>query len=211
MPLSQNGWTAAPDIALRPLIVNGVEFIPGIRDDDAVETVLRYVLAQYDQRVEPLVNPGCWGFSFRDNANDPSSLSNHSSATAVDANAPAHPNGVPTLATFSREQVDEIHKILAEVDHVVRWGGDYEGTPDAMHFEINADRAAVVRVAQRLEDDMFSDEDRALLRDTKAAAERAAKVAERAREGSYKRDKALIELARATQDDVDTIRAKVKA
>lgn len=41
------------------------------------------------------------------------------------------------------------------------------------------------------EDDMFSDEDRALLRETKVAAEKAAAQAERARKGSYERDKKL--------------------
>lgn len=55
----------------------------------------------------------------------------------------------------------------------------------------------------------FADADRTLLRDTKAAAESAAADAKRVREGSYTRDKKLIELARATLDDVDAIRAKV--
>jgi hypothetical protein len=147
MPTSQNGWSASPNLQLRPLVVGGCAFVPGIRDDDVVHTVLEYVLTQFHERVERLVNPGCWGFSYRENRNDPNSLSNHSSATAVDANAPQHPNGVPTARTFSAAQIAEVHKILAEVGHVVRWGGDYTGTPDAMHFEINANREAVARVA----------------------------------------------------------------
>lgn len=53
-----------------------------------------------------------------------------------------------------------------------------------------------------VEDDMFTDEDRA---DLKAAR----KAAERAREGSYKRDRALIELARQSSEDVDAILAKL--
>lgn len=161
MSRSQNGWSAAPGLAIRPLVVNGIAFLPGIRDDDDVETVLRYVIEQYAARVEPLRNPGCWGFNYRENRNDPNSLSNHSSGTAVDVNAPAHPNGVPTLQTFTVAQATEIHRILAEVDDVVRWGGDYSSTPDAMHFEINADAAAVARVADRLrgEDMPLSDED----------------------------------------------------
>lgn len=154
MPTSQNGWSASPDLPTRPLVVDGVAFIPGIRDDDDVATVLGYVLTQFHERVEPLRNPGCWGFSYRPNRNDPTSLSNHSSGTAVDANAPAHPNGVPTAQTFTPTQIAEVHQILAEVDHAVRWGGDYTITPDSMHFEINTNPTTLREVAARLEDDM---------------------------------------------------------
>lgn len=154
MATSQNGWSASPNLARRTFVVNGVEFFGGIRDDDDVETVLRYVLTEYAKRVEPLRNPGCWGGSYRANRNDPNSLSNHASWTAVDANAPAHPNGVATSRTFTPGQVAEVHQILAEVDRVIRWGGDYTGTPDAMHFEVNTDAATLHKVAERLRDDM---------------------------------------------------------
>jgi hypothetical protein len=150
VPTSQNGWSASPNLQLRPLSVGGVAFLPGIRDDDDVATVLAYVLTQFHERVEQLRNPGCWGYSYRENRNDPNSLSNHASGTAVDANAPAHPNGVPTSHTFTPAQIAEVHLILAEVDGAVRWGGDYHGTPDAMHFEINTDAPTLHRVAEKL-------------------------------------------------------------
>lgn len=150
MATSQNGWPAAPDLKRRKLIVNGVEFVGGIVDNDDVATVLGYVAAQFDKRVERLVNPGCWGFYYRANRNDPTSLSNHSSGTAIDINAPKHPNGVPTARTYSPAWIIEVHKILAEVNSVVRWGGDYTKTVDAMHFEINASPEAVARAAARL-------------------------------------------------------------
>lgn len=155
MARSQNGWTASPDLRIRPLVVAGESFSPGILDNDDVYEVLRYVAEQMHARVEPIVREGWhqaddWGFYFRDNRNDPDSLSNHSSATAFDYNATRHPNGVPTRNTWGAVQIAEIHRILAEVDHVVRWGGDYTKTPDSMHFEVNADRAAVAKVAARL-------------------------------------------------------------
>jgi len=179
MPTSQNGWSASPDLRLRPLVVAGVAFVPGIRDDDDVATVLGYVLTQVHERVEPLRNPGCWGYSYRPNRNDPNSLSNHSSGTAVDANAPAHPNGVPTAQTFTAAQIAEVHAILAEVDGAVRWGGDYTHTPDSMHFEINTDPATLHQVAERLrEGDMAQYADQ--LNAIQAAAERAADAAEKA-------------------------------
>ena len=151
---SQNGWTASSSLDLRPLVVHGVSFVPGIRDNDDVETVLRYVLTQFHERVEPLRSPGCWGFSYRGNRNDPDSLSNHASGTAVDANAPAHPNGVATGRTFTQAQIVEVHRILLEVKSAVRWGGDYHGTPDAMHFEVVVNAETLHKVAEELRDDM---------------------------------------------------------
>lgn len=53
------------------------------------------------------------------------------------------------------------------------------------------------------EDDMFGDEDRELLKKTYEAAERA-------RKGSYQRDKRLIELARQSAEDADAILAKLE-
>jgi hypothetical protein len=97
--------------------------------------------------VEPLVAGWCWGFSFRQNRNA-ANLSCHSSATAIDLNAPRHPNG--KRGTFTKAQVAEIRRILAEVGNVVRWGGDFAGTPDEMHFEIVASPATVGMVAGRL-------------------------------------------------------------
>jgi len=155
MASSQNGWYASPTLAIRPLIVAGEAFSPGVLDDDDVYEVLRYVAEELHARVEPIVREGWhpgddWGFYFRDNKNNPDELSNHSSATAFDYNATRHPNGVPTWKTWTAEQIDEIHRILDEVDDVVRWGGDYTKTPDSMHFEINAGSAAVARVADRI-------------------------------------------------------------
>lgn len=149
---SQNGWPASKDkaaLGVVPLIVNGVSFVGGVKGGDVAE-VLGYFWTQFDKRVERLVNPGCWGYYYKPNANSPTELSNHSSATATDGNAPKHPNGVPTAKTFSPAQIAEVHEILAELGGVVRWGGDYRVTPDAMHAEINASAAAVAAVAARL-------------------------------------------------------------
>lgn len=152
MATSQNGWFASPSreaVHLVKLAVRGVEFIPGVRAGD-VHTVFQWLVEQLDRRVERAVNPGCWGYNFRGNRNG-SGLSNHSSATAIDYNAPEHPNGVRTARTFSQREIDEIHAILRELDGVIRWGGDYKGTPDSMHFEINASAERVAAVARKIE------------------------------------------------------------
>lgn len=55
--------------------------------------------------------------------------SNHSWGTAVDINAPRNPMS-STLITDIPPAVRKIWK-----DHGFRWGGDYSGRKDAMHFE----------------------------------------------------------------------------
>lgn len=150
MVSSYNGWTASKSrsaIGVGKFVVNGVEFVGGVKQGPVAE-VLGYVMAQFDKRVEKLKNPGCWGHNFRPNRNA-NNLSCHSSGTAVDANAPKHPNG--RYPTFTARQITEIRHILAEVDHVVRWGGDFHGTKDTMHFEIVGNLAAVQRVAKKIQ------------------------------------------------------------
>jgi hypothetical protein len=138
MAVSGNGWPVSPvqsELGIETMMIGGVPFpVRGGKVREALE----YVATQVHNRVEKAnATYGCWGYSYRMNVNSPGSWSNHASGTAIDFNATRHPNGVPTAATFSAAQIAEIHAILAEVGGVVRWGGDYSGTPDAMHFEIN--------------------------------------------------------------------------
>lgn len=157
---SYNGWPADTQrarINVEPFIAAGVDFPGGVRRGD-VATVLRYVAEQFNTHVEPLVNPGCWGYSFRLNRNA-HNLSCHASGTAIDCNAPQHPNGIEASHNFSRAQIDAVHKILAsidELDEVVHWGGDWHAPalrPDPMHFEIHDhDLDKLSRVAKRIRD-----------------------------------------------------------
>lgn len=168
---SYNGWPADEHLPTRPLVVNGVAFAPGIRDNDDVETVFRYIAEQWAAHVEPLVAPGCWGFSYRPNRNDPSKLSCHASATAIDVNAPAHSNGTEASADLIRT-VNAILDSVEELADLVHWGGNWHYanklTPDPMHFELHAyDLALLRRVADRIrnqEDDMFEPNDRERLK-----------------------------------------------
>lgn len=149
MAVSQNGWPASPDphaIGVASFSVDGVSFPGGIKAG-SVATVLGHVLDQFHRRVENLVSGWCWGYNYR-TISGSSQVSNHGSGTAADANAPTHPLG--KRGTFNAAQVAEIHRILSEVDNVVRWGGDYSGRVDEMHFEITATPAQVDAVAGRL-------------------------------------------------------------
>lgn len=159
MATSQNGWPASENkaqIAVETFRVGSVVFPGGVKAG-SVAAVLGYVAGEFHHRVEPLVEGWCWGYNYRP-VTGGGALSNHASGTAIDVNAPNHPYGAASR-TFTAAQVKTIHKILQEVDQVVRWGGDYSGTRDEMHFEIDANLANVDRVAailQNREDDTVS-------------------------------------------------------
>lgn len=155
MPTSYNGYAASPRPAdfggLAKILVAGESFAPGVRAGD-VAVVLEYVAEQLHARVEPVVRADFhqaddWGYSYRRNRNA-NNLSCHASGTAIDYNATRHPNG--WRGTFTADQVAEIRRILTEVDGTVRWGGDFTGTPDEMHFEIVKPLPDVAQVAARI-------------------------------------------------------------
>jgi hypothetical protein len=131
----QNGWSAGSSsvVPLSPLAVGAATFPAGVRRGD-VHVVLGYVAHRFDREVEALVKGWCWGHSYRVISGS-TSLSNHSSGTAIDLNAPRHPIG--SSGTFSATQRSRIRSILNSCNGVVRWGGDYSGRKDEMHFEIN--------------------------------------------------------------------------
>lgn len=155
MVTSYNGWTAstsASAIDIDPKFTAAGRLFPGGVKRGPVSVVFRYLVEQFNERVEPvdLYEPGDeWGYVYRQNRNA-ENLSCHSSGTAIDINATRHPNG--KRGTFTRGQVDAIRSILDELNGVVRWGGDFTGTPDEMHFEITGTPTAVAKVAGRLLD-----------------------------------------------------------
>lgn len=153
MSTSYNGWSASPSLPTRPLVVAGEAFVPGVRDDADVFTVLQYVAQQMHERVEPIVRDDWhqgddWGFSYRPTTGDSSTMSCHASGTAIDYNATRHPYDVPTSRNFTAAQIATVHDIIADLPIV--WGGDYRYHPDAMHFEIMGSRSAVAAAAARI-------------------------------------------------------------
>ncbi len=154
MATSYNGWPASRYPSAIGINANwaplGHRFPAGIKGGD-VETVFTHLVHQLHNRVEPIqwYAPGDeWGYNYRVNVNNPSSLSCHASGTAIDYNATRHPNG--RRGTFTSAQVRAIREIQGELGGVIKWGGDFGGTPDEMHFEINASAAKVAEVARRL-------------------------------------------------------------
>lgn len=143
MAVSQNGWPASAKVG---------DFVPfawvtgRVRPGDTY-TVLNYLARRFNAEVEGIEAWQSWGWNYRD-VRGAASLSNHASGTAVDFNATRHP--LSRRGTFSPSQVAAIRRILAALNGVVRWGGDYTGRADEMHFEINASSARVAAVARAI-------------------------------------------------------------
>ncbi len=135
---SQNGFpviTSSSSAALDTgFHLGSLTFPNGVRTGNP-HKILHWVANQFNTHVEALHNPGCWGWNYR-YIGGSSTYSNHASGTALDFNAPAHPQG--RSGTFTRAQRTHITQILAFCEGVVGWGGNYHTTVDEMHFEIAA-------------------------------------------------------------------------
>lgn len=144
---------ADTDWALRPANRVPLRWITGEVLAGDVHTIFDYLGERFNAEVEPIRKDWSWGYNFRP-VRGSTKPSNHGRATAVDFNAPEHPLG--KRGTFMPEQVAAIHEILADLDGVVRWGGDYKNRADEMHFEIVGTPRAVALAAAaiRLGDDM---------------------------------------------------------
>lgn len=88
-----------------------------------------------------------WGYAYRE-VRDRPYWSCHASATAEDLNATKHPMGV--TGSWLNWQSNRIRLLMVRLRGCVRWGGQYEGRKDEMHFEINRKYKAVLRMAKRL-------------------------------------------------------------
>jgi hypothetical protein len=86
------------------------------------------------------LNSNIGGYENRNNVNNPSAVSFHAFGLALDINSDANPNGAPGYGRSGQ------YVIPAEVAHALAakygmlWGGDFNGTPDPMHFEIHVSR-----------------------------------------------------------------------
>jgi len=116
-----------------------------------------YVLAHFalffHESVEPLNTQAKWddwGYAKRPVRGARMTYSNHSSGTAIDCNATEHPLG--SVGSFTDKQEKLIHdRIRNLMRGLIRWGGDYKGRKDEMHFEIVGDSKAVASLAKRLQ------------------------------------------------------------
>jgi peptidoglycan hydrolase-like protein with peptidoglycan-binding domain len=148
---SQNGYSANDRSVIRTYVVPRTKREIALRKGSA-GIVLCDWLAWFHETIEPL-DTGIlddWGYAERTIRGSLVTVSNHASGTAADVNATQHPLRVPTLRTFTPDEVALIHARLALYEGVLRWGGDYTGRVDSMHVEIVKPARDVVRVARRI-------------------------------------------------------------
>jgi hypothetical protein len=146
MASSQNGWPVVEHGDCTDRAVCGAEFPNGWLKGD-VDVIFTYLIERLHREVEPIIVGGCWGWFVKE-IEGGSSISNHASGTAIDYNAPKHPMGV--YNTYSTPAKNKIAEILNYLEGTVRWGGNYSGRPDDMHWEINKSKSAVKAVADKI-------------------------------------------------------------
>jgi len=123
--------------------------------DGSCGFLLVHMALWFHREIESLsIGVDDWGYAVR-KISGSQQYSNHSSGTALDLNAMQHPMGVATSKTFTSSEIDRIHKRLLMYDGCIKWGGDYQSRPDAMHFEIDEPISAVVKKAQALVKTVF--------------------------------------------------------
>jgi len=106
--------------------------------------LLLEVAARFDRNVQSIDTarggvPDDWGYAERP-IRGGVELSNHASGTAVDLNATKWPLGSDPSVNLNAGQIMRARQIVAACGGAVRWGGDYAGRKDPMHFEINDGR-----------------------------------------------------------------------
>lgn len=145
-----------------PLEVAGVSFVGGVhpRLHELLEIVWTEGIARgYELKAQPTQT---WGFAWRA-IRGSTSPSNHSSGTAVDANS--------AFNWLGRSDGGDVPRWLVELfnRYGFRWGGDYSGRKDPMHWEFmgEPDDAEILTKEARAEfgeDDLTPDEKATLKR-----------------------------------------------
>lgn len=144
MSTSQNGYKANdPTLIASYTIARDVRI--NLRKGD-VSVVLLHFARWYDQNIEPLTKADTGGYNPR-TIEGSTTLSNHASGTAEDLRWNKHPMG--KKGTFTAGQASKIRSQLKFYEGVIRWGGDYSGRVDEMHFEINKGASDVARIAKK--------------------------------------------------------------
>jgi hypothetical protein len=139
---SSNGWIASKDAAELKIISVPIEGTKiKVRCSEAVAPLIAGFCKEFHELIEPIDGGTLddWGYCFRNIRGSSDKLSNHSSGTAIDLNATKHPLG--KVGTFPSEKVPMIRALAKK--YGLKWGGDYKGRADEMHFEIELSEAKV--------------------------------------------------------------------
>lgn len=154
MITSQNGWPAlkSDSTQIHRWTIpakNGVIYL-NLRQG-AAGFLLAFLALWFSETIEGLKGKVAddWGYAWRPIRGQTSGLSNHASATAEDFNSMQHPLGV--VKSYEPWQYIKIHNFLHKrMKGAIRWGADYNGRKDEMHFEIVQSLAYCERLAKFL-------------------------------------------------------------
>jgi hypothetical protein len=136
MIASQNGWPANRRDLVSPRYVPGTRVRLVVRNGAAGDLLLE-VAALFDLLVQDIdATADDWGYAERP-IRGSTVVSNHASGTAIDLNATCWTLGQPASVNLDPGQITKVREIVAAAAGVVRWGGDYTGRKDPMHFEIS--------------------------------------------------------------------------
>lgn len=108
-----------------------------VEREGAAGFLIAYLALWFAEVIEPLKGKiwDEWGHAYRPVRGETTGFSNHASGTAADFNAIEHPLG--QVSTYKPWQYKKIHAILrGRLRGCIRWGADYKGRKDEMHFEI---------------------------------------------------------------------------
>ena len=135
------------------LTANGSSFrVPGTRRALRVRREIAPLLigfaAEFHDKVQP-IDAGIlddWGYYCR-RVRGRSLVSFHAAGLAIDLNSTRHPLG--RAGTFNARQRATIRVLCAK--YGLRWGGDYRGRKDEMHFEVILPRSEALALVKRLQ------------------------------------------------------------
>jgi hypothetical protein len=146
---SSNGWPASNDrneIDIKSYQVRGTKVKLACAEGAA--PLLIGFASEFHKLIEPIDEGALddWGYCFRMVRGSTDKLSNHSSGTAIDLNAPKHALG--KVGTFPPEKVPMIRALSAK--YGLKWGGDYVNRKDEMHWEVNLNPAKAAALIVKL-------------------------------------------------------------
>lgn len=148
MTTSQNGWPANNIGLTRIWEIPGTMRTVRLQNGDGGWMLVDFA-AWFDKFIEDIENGELddWGYAERP-VRGGTDLSNHASGTALDLNATKHPLGVVGTFTIAKQAMIRVQ--LLRYKGCIRWGADYSGRKDEMHFEINRNMSTVSEVADEL-------------------------------------------------------------
>lgn len=133
----------------------------------------------------------------------------HAYGVAVDVNWSTNPYGANLVTDMPPAAIREIEALQVDGQPVLRWGGRYSGSKDAMHFEVIVPPAVAQRFTYK--EDSLSAQD---VKDIKAAVDKAAdRIVDAIKDGNLAQTKALrraIWTAQGkTAEQIDELEAKL--